>query len=58
MREEVDVGEDVLLVGLVALEAELEDVGGDLLVLGKKRAMVLKSCDDMGFFGLFGLHTA
>ena len=33
MREEVDVGQDVFLVGLVVLEAELEDVGGDLLVL-------------------------
>ena len=34
MREEVDVGEDVLHVGLVVLEAEFKDVGGDLLVLG------------------------
>ena len=34
MREEIDVGQDVFLVGLVVLEAELEDVGGDLLVLG------------------------
>ena len=42
MREEVDVGEDVLLVGLVALEAELEDVGGDLLVLGKIKIKKIK----------------
>ena len=34
MREEVYVGQDVLLVGLVILEAELEDVCGDLLILG------------------------